>query len=31
MPLWGQTLLFGVLGSMFLFVGAGILMGLLAA
>lgn len=30
MPLWGLTLLFGVLGSGFLFVGAGILTGVLA-
>ena len=30
MPLWGQTLLFGALGSVFLFVGAGILTGVLA-
>jgi Protein of unknown function (DUF3592) len=30
MPLWGPTLLFGGLGGVFLFVGAGILMGVLA-
>ncbi len=30
MPLWGLTLLFGALGSVFLFVGAGILTGVLA-
>ena len=30
MPLWGPTLLLGGLGSVFLFVGAGILTGLLA-
>ena len=30
MPLWGQTLLFGALGSVFLFVGAGILTGVMA-
>jgi len=30
MPLWGQTLLFGTLGGVFFFVGAGLLMGLLA-
>jgi hypothetical protein len=30
MPLWGPTLLFGALGGVFLFVGAGILTGVLA-
>ena len=30
MPLWGPTLLFGGLGSVFVFVGAGILTGVLA-
>ena len=30
MPLWGLTLLFGGLGSVFVFVGAGILTGVLA-
>jgi hypothetical protein len=30
MPLWGPTVLFGALGGVFLFVGAGILTGVLA-
>jgi hypothetical protein len=30
MPLWGKTLVFGALGGVFLFVGAGILTGVLA-